>query len=195
MSLVNRKEQIEQTATRLFKTQGFAATSMRTLAQSLGMEAASIYAHIRSKEEILQKVCFRLANDFFTGFQNAVSQPGTSTDQLQAAIVEHVRVITTNLEAATVFQTEWRHLSEPYLGQIIKLQTEYEAKFRDLLKTGKAKGEFKFNDVHLTTRVLLASLNGIAQWYNPDGILTPTEIATNFNSIFLHGIVKGKISN
>ncbi|PSR57270.1 TetR family transcriptional regulator [Adhaeribacter arboris] len=192
---MNRKEQIEQTAISLFRTQGFAATSMRTLAQSLGMEAASIYAHIRSKEEILQKVCFRLADDFFTGFKNAVNKPGTVTEKLQAAIAEHVQVITENLAAATVFQTEWRHLSDPYLGQMIQLQAQYEAGFRELLITGQTNGEFELTDAHLTARALLASLNGIARWYNPEGKLTPTEIAANFSQLFLRGLIKDQISN
>lgn len=161
---------------------------MRELAQSLGMEAASIYAHIRSKEEILQKVCFRLANDFFAGFRMAVDQPGSVTNKLQAAVAAHVQVITENLAAATVFQTEWRHLSEPYLSQIIQLQEEYEGSFRELLELGQAAGEFDLANVPLTARALLASLNGLAHWYKPEGKLTPTEIATTFSHLFLHGL-------
>ncbi len=186
--MINRKEQIEQTATNLFRTRGFAATSMRELAQSLGMEAASIYAHIRSKEEILQKICFRLADDFFAGFREAVNQPGPVTEKLQAAIAAHVQVITENLAAATVFQTEWRHLSEPYLSQIIQLQEEYEVNFRELLQAGQASGEFDIAETPLTARALLASLNGLAQWYKPQGQLTPTEIVASFSHLFLRGI-------
>ena len=52
-----RKTQIDRTATALFRARGFAATSMRELAAELGMEAGSLYSHIKSKEEILHRVC------------------------------------------------------------------------------------------------------------------------------------------
>ena len=188
MRLATRKEQIEQTATHLFKTRGFAAASMRDLAQLLGMEAASIYTHIRSKEEILQKICFRLAYEFFNGFRAAVSDSPTASGQLRAAILAHVRVITENVAAAAVFQTEWRHLSEPYLSDIIRRQEEYENNFRQLLQAGQTNGELRITDVALTARTLLASLNGLPGWYKPEGALSPEQIAQNIADIFLIGL-------
>ncbi len=188
MALLTRKEQIEQTATDLFKTRGFAATSMRELAQLLGLEAASLYAHIRSKEELLQKVCFRLADAFFSNFRRALNPADKATEQLRAAIRAHVQVITGNLAAAVVFQTEWRHLSEPYLSDIIHRQETYEAGFRQLLQTGQAHGELRPVDVHLATRTLLASLNGLPGWYKPEGKLSPEQIAETIADLFLLGL-------
>ena len=69
--LRSRKAQIDRTATALFRARGFAATSMRELATELGLEAGSLYSHIKSKEEILHRVCFGLAEDFFAGFDAA----------------------------------------------------------------------------------------------------------------------------
>ncbi len=188
--VATRKEQIEQTATHLFETRGYAATSMRNLAQLLGMEAASIYAHIQSKEEILQKICFRLADEFYNGFRSAVAGTGIIPEQLRAAIRAHVQVITDHLAAAAVFQTEWRHLSEPYLSDIIRRQEEYENNFRQLLQTGQTNGELRVTNVALTARTLLASLNGLPSWYKPEGQLSPEQIADNIADLFLVGLRK-----
>ena len=60
----NRKEMITLAAARLFREKGFPSTGMRDLAGDVGVEAASLYNHIRSKAELLQEICFRVANEF-----------------------------------------------------------------------------------------------------------------------------------
>ena len=59
-----RKEVILEKAAHLFRKNGFNATSMRDLAENVGVEAASLYNHINSKAELLQEICFKIANKF-----------------------------------------------------------------------------------------------------------------------------------
>ncbi|RYF93648.1 MAG: TetR/AcrR family transcriptional regulator, partial [Chitinophagaceae bacterium] len=61
-----RKDVIIAKAARLFREKGYSASSMRDLAEEVGVEAASLYNHISSKAEILQEICFKVANKFMS---------------------------------------------------------------------------------------------------------------------------------
>jgi AcrR family transcriptional regulator len=185
---VSRKDQIETAATALFKERGFAATSMRDLANEVGIEAASIYSHVRSKEELLQSICFKMAQDFFEILENPETRGLPFTQRLREIIGAHVAIITRNVAASVVFQQEWRHLSEPYLSSFLELREQYEQRIRDIIRHGAETGEFVASDAKFVTRTLLSSLNWIPQWYQLDGELTPADIAQNIADLFLKGL-------
>ncbi|MCC2546632.1 TetR/AcrR family transcriptional regulator [Hymenobacter sp. BT175] len=185
----SRKAQIEQKATALFRTRGFAGTSMRELATELGMEAGSLYSHIRSKEELLHRICFELAELFFAGFSAATQEAGRPVSfQLRLAIESHVRVLTRDVAASAVFLHEWRHLSEPARTEFLALREQYEAGFRRLVQQGTATGELTTPDPAFATLTLLASLNWLPTWYRPDGTLTPDEIGHRLAEQLLRGL-------
>jgi AcrR family transcriptional regulator len=155
---------------------------------ALGLEAASLYSHIRSKEEILHRVCFRMAKAFFAALDEA-DQAGTSaTEKLEQAMVAHVKVLTHNPAASAVFLQEWRHLSEPGLTQFLQLREQYQERFRALLRQGMAAGELKQADEKFTSLLLLSSLNWIPSWYKPEGPMTPEQISHTIAAALLSGI-------
>ncbi|OGX84643.1 TetR/AcrR family transcriptional regulator [Hymenobacter glacialis] len=186
----SRKAQIDRTATALFRARGFAATSMRELATELGLEAGSLYSHIKSKEEILHRVCFGLAEEFFAGFAAATAQNSAPVaTQLRQAIEAHVRVLTRDSAASAVFLHEWRHLSEPARTEFLALRDRYEVAFRTLIQRGLAQGELHAPDAAFAALTLLASLNWLPAWYRPDGNLTPDEIAHRLAEQLLGGLL------
>ena len=187
--LPSRKAQIDQAATALFRARGFAATSMRELATELGLEAGSLYSHIKSKEEILHRICFGLAEAFFRAFDAATADAAAPlATQLRQAIEAHVRVLTRDGAASAVFLHEWRHLSEPAYTEFLVLRDRYEAGFRMLITRGVATGELHAPDAAFAALTLLASLNWLPSWYRPDGQLAPEEIAHRLAEQLLNGM-------
>ena len=185
----SRKTQIDHTATALFRARGYAATSMRELATALGLEAGSLYSHIKSKEEILHRVCFGLAAEFFTGFDAATAESAAPVAaQLRQAIEAHVRVLTQDGAASAVFLHEWRHLSEPARTEFLALRDRYEAGFRTLIARGLGTGELHAPDAAFAALTLLASLNWLPSWYRPTGKLSPDEIAHRLAEQLLKGL-------
>src|SRR5215211_5842857 len=108
-----RRGEIDEVATELFHANGYAATSVREIARALDIQGASLYAHVASKEDVLFSIVDRAAAAFERAADIAeVETPHGDPIERLAALVEcHVDVVTSDPERASVFVTEWRHLS------------------------------------------------------------------------------------
>ncbi len=91
-----RKEVIIAKAAKLFREKGFSATSMRDLAEHVGVEAASLYNHISSKAEILQEICFKVATKFISHIEEIDSKDIPSIKKIEAILRFHIRQMIDN---------------------------------------------------------------------------------------------------
>lgn len=183
-----RKLEILSKATELFRQKGYAATSMRDLAQAMGIEAASLYSHIKSKEQLLQNICFRMADTFFQAQEATANDSLDSLQQLENAMVTHVSVITKDTAASAVFFNEWRHLSEEPLTRFKELRHNYEAHFRAILEKGMDNNEIRRQSASFTTLTLFSAMNVIYTWYKPEGSKSPEEIGREIARLLIYGL-------
>jgi AcrR family transcriptional regulator len=188
-SNLSRKEQVIRSAAELFKEKGYAASSMRDLAQKLGIEAASLYSHIKSKEEILQTLCFDMAADFRESLEKVEKQNVSAREKLSLGIIGHVNVMARDLTASAVFMNEHRHLSNPYLRDFLLLRINYINRFKGIIEEGVANGEFKKNiDTKLAVMTLFSSLNWMPMWYSPEGSIEPKELGQQLADMLVNGL-------
>ena len=186
----DRKQQIHEKAEELFSSRGYLATSMRDLAEAMGMEPASLYSHIPSKDQVLFQIADRCANEFFAAIR-PIFESGLNTEKkLTAMIVAHVQVITRNLKASAVFFSEWRHLDDPRRATFSLRRDEYEEIFREVIRKGVHENLFLHFDERFSARTILSALNWTHTWYRPDGELKPEEIGENLAKILLHGLTR-----
>src|SRR6476469_1184295 len=183
-----RKRQIEDAASSLFSARGYAATSVRDIARALDLQGGSLYAHISSKEDVLWNIVSRAAERFHAAVRPIANSAETVPVRLRGMVRAHVRVVTDDIEHATVFLHEWRFLGSERRIAIARQRDAYEAYFRAVIAEGMANGEFRLADRKMAGLGILSALNGIAQWYRPDGPLTPDGIASSFADLFLRGL-------
>lgn len=187
-----RKQQVIQTAERLFSDRGYLATSVRDLAQALGIEAASLYSHVKSKEDLLWTIADRSSQQFFETVEPIAKRDLHTHEKLSQMIVAHVEVIAANLDASAVFLREWRHLSEPRLSEYATTRSRYEQMFRSVVHKGIEENLFMHYDDGFSTRTILSAINWTHTWYRPDGEMTATQIGENLASFLLNGLVRSK---
>lgn len=194
-SIINRKEQILKESAKLFRERGYEATTVRDIAHKLKIEAASLYHHIKSKDEILDIICFKMADQFLNALKEVNDIYFSSEEKLRMAINYHVQIITENLDYSAVFLNEWRSLKEPKLTEFMKLRHKYENEFRSLIEHGQKEDVFADVDIKFAALTILSSVNWIYHWYEPDGKMNPSQIATKLSDFILEGLRKKLITD
>ncbi len=189
-TILKRKEQITKVAQTLFRERGYNATSMRDLATAIGIEPASLYSHIRSKEEILQTICFQIANKLFAAVEGIETSNLPPDKKLKKAITAHINVIKDNVDASAIFINDWQYLSEPYLNKFKLLRKKYENIFKKIIQEGIEKNVFKNIDEKITFLTIFSALNWSYNWYKASGSITPEGISENLSNLILKGLKK-----
>ncbi|WP_027482629.1 TetR/AcrR family transcriptional regulator [Deinococcus pimensis] len=185
----SRRDQIYEVAGALFSERGYHATSMRDLASQLGMQGGSLYAHISGKEELLVELVNQAAAQFDAALMPLRAENLTPEQKLREAMRRHIEVVAHNLESATVFFHEWKHLSPDAYRKVTEWRDTIDALYRDLVREGIDRGVFRADlDVKMTAYLLLSAVNWTYTWYRPGGPLTAAQIADQFAVMLLDGL-------
>lgn len=189
MPKVNRKQLIYQRAAELFKRKGYSATSMRDLAESVGIEPSSLYSHIASKKELLTKICMDTALRFTTGLKEIVDNVQDPVQQLRRVIDLHVTVARDTPSSVTVFTDEWRHLDPADLRTFEAQRKDYQKAVKAIIIRGVDQGLFTDIDPRTTTKTLLTGLRWIHVWQGEGKTTDYDVIARDIRRLFLDGLV------
>lgn len=185
-----RKTDILNVSSKLFSERGYSSTGVRDIAVEVGIEPGSLYAHYRSKEDILWDLALTCADDFEGSVGPLAESPLNPRAKLEAMIEAHVNVMLRHRHAASVFVSEWRFLGPERKALYTTRRNAYEMWFREVIDEGVRNGVFRPVDPKFGALTILSALNWLYQWYNPEGELTPNEVATNLAEILLHGFLR-----
>jgi AcrR family transcriptional regulator len=186
----SKKELILRKASAMFREKGFAATSMRDLAESVGIEAASLYNHIRSKNEILEAICFDVANRFITNMDLIESGQQKSIAKVETLLRFHIRQMIENYEEVYVSDREWKHLEEPYLSNFQNQRRHYRKKFAGIIEEGIQKNEIRRIDASTAVLIMLHAVSGIESWHRSKAKINAEELEDNMLMIMIDGLRK-----
>jgi AcrR family transcriptional regulator len=186
-----RKDVIIAKAAKLFREKGFSATSMRDLAEHVGVEAASLYNHISSKAEILQEICFKTANNFMSHIEEVDATPNkTAIEKIQAILRFHIKQMLDNYEEVYVSDREWKHLTDPYLSNMQTQRRAYRQRMALVIEDGIRKGEIKPIDATTAVLIMLHAVSGIESWHRSKKKIAGEVLEDNMVQILVDGLRK-----
>lgn len=184
----SKKDLILQKAALMFREKGFAATSMRDLAETVGIEAASLYNHIQSKSEILQDITFRMANECNDHLDSLDDNGMNSTEKIESLIRFHVQMMINRFEDYYVMVNEWIHLSDPYLTNFSLQRRSYVQKMENIIQQGINNKEMKPVIPYVAVLTILSSVRGLEFWHRSRQRITPVEMEDNMVNHLINGL-------
>lgn len=185
-----RKEVILLKAAELFREKGYNASSMRDLAEKVGVEAASLYNHIKSKSDILQEICFKIANQFMTEIDQITTGDRTAIEKVEEILRFHIRQMVNNYEEVIVSDREWKHLTDPYLSNFQNQRRVYRQRIAALIQQGIEKNEIKQIDAPTAVLIMLHAVSGIESWHRSHKKISAELLEENMVMIMIEGLKK-----
>ena len=149
----------------MFRDKGFSTTSMRDLAEVVGIEAASLYNHIDSKSEILQDIISRTARDCMSHIETIEENNLSSLNKIESLIRFHVQMMLYRFDDYHVMINEWPHLPQPYLSEFTGQRRSYVQKMEAIIREGVARGEIKDIMPYVAVLTILSSVRGLEFWH------------------------------
>jgi AcrR family transcriptional regulator len=183
--LANRRDIIIKAAGRLFRQKGYEGTSVRDIADAVGLQSGSLFFHFSSKEEILVSLLEGGLRRAVAILDDHLAQARSPEEKLPAILHGHLQaILEVERDAFYVVLRDWRTLSLPSRRKVIALRDEYESHISGALEELARNGIIPAN-TRLFRLFLLGALNWTVQWYRPDGGLTIDQLADGFLELML----------
>jgi AcrR family transcriptional regulator len=182
---------LQEEAARLFWRNGYAATSTRELADALGVQKASLYHHMDSKEQLLYGLCIDALRHIESAVQTAIAFEDDPLERLRALIRAHVGAMLHDKNKHATMLTEMRALSAERRDDVLAMRDRYQRLVLDVLSSAQEAGALR-QDIaaELLSLGLLDLLNWAIFWFREDDALGAEELADTFSQMFLEGAAR-----
>jgi AcrR family transcriptional regulator len=183
---MSTKDRLSVEAARLFAERGYHGTSIGDLAEALGIRKASVYSHISGKEDLLNEIALAGATAFHLALDQ-IPDGGDPLERLRLALGAHLDVVFGQLDVATVWLHEWRHLTGTSRERFRSERRRYERRIYDLFADAVTSGALRSDlDVQRGAVAFLSIGNWAFTWMSKRSDVE--QEANGFWAILLEGL-------
>jgi AcrR family transcriptional regulator len=158
----------------------------------VGVEAASLYNHIKSKSELLHELVFSVANKFVLKLDEIESERISSLQKMEKILRFHISEMIHHYEEVYVSDREWKHLSDPYLSNYQNQRRVYRKRLAAIIEEGIRNKEIKAIDAPTVVLIFLHAVSGIESWHRSTKKITAEALEQNMVAILIDGLKANK---
>ena len=185
----NRRRKLMDGAAKLFRTQGFAATSTRDIAAAAGMHSGSPFYHFESKSALLHAVMSEGMTMAAQSQQQALQMlapDATACEQLRTLIRHHFEILLGPRSSfIPVMLYEWRSLTPAQRKGIARLKDSYEAAWMPALEALAQQDALQAKP-GVARLFIFGALNWAVQWFSPKKGKSLDALTDEALALFIH---------
>ena len=183
-----RLEEVLRSATNIFFSKGFHATSIEDVARDVGMLKGSLYYYIKSKDDLLFQLLMAGIEDGDAYIAQQIDVTRDPVEQLERAIRAQINYIIQNKVPFGLFLHEFDSLSGKRQHKLISVMSRYNSRFVDLVRRGQEQGKLMEGEPWIIVNGILGMCNWLYRWYDTDHVSDPEEVKQIFVKMILDGI-------
>lgn len=187
----SRRDELLVVASGLFAERGLRTTTVRDIADAAGILSGSLYHHFDSKETMVDEILQGFLDSLFESYREVVAAALPARETLTGLVTVSFESIDHDHSAVAIYQDEAKRLSgQDRFAYIRERNVEFRSLWSDVLKSGVADGSFRKDlDTELVYRFMRDTIWVAVRWYRPGGELTAQQVADQYLSVVLDGIV------
>jgi TetR/AcrR family transcriptional regulator, cholesterol catabolism regulator len=186
----DRHEQILAVAARLFARKGVAATTVREIADEVGILSGSLYHHFDSKEAMVDGILAPYLNDLREASASVLTRSAEPRARLRDLVVASLRIVEAHPHATEIYQSDVNYLSQlDRFGYLASAASDIRKAWLEVITDGVAHGAFRSDvDPGILYRLMRDSIWLSVRWFRPTPDYPLARFAHECTSLFLDGV-------
>ena len=187
--VLETREQVIKAAIDLFSTRGFNGTSIRAIANAMGMSISNIYHYFVNKEGLMLAILEQSSKRLLETLRQVSKQDMDPLDRLKLLIESHVRLSEVFRKESKIFFIDEDHLSPEGNENNRQNQREILNIYLKELQTLKELGYLESQNLMVLAFNILGVINWQLKWFRPEGPLSMDEVSQEIVSFVMYGLL------
>ena len=181
-----QRDRMLRAAAHCFNQKGYSGTSLKDVANILGLTDAALYYYVRNKEELVYLCYVRAADVGRDAMQRAVAEGSSGLEQVRLYIRYHIDAIVGE-NGPLAIMSEIPSLKPDHRDEVLELSRKHSSNFEAILERGIEDGSIAPCDVRMTGNAIMGSINWIPKWFHGDSTVAG-KVLDEFPEILSRGL-------
>jgi AcrR family transcriptional regulator len=182
-----QRDRVLRAAAHCFNRKGYSGTSLKDVANMLGLTDPALYYYVRNKEELVYLCYVRAADIGREAMQQAMADGKTGLEQVRLYLRYHIESMVGE-RGPIAIMSEIPSLKPEHRDEVLELSRRHSSAFEAMLERGIADGSIAECNVRMTGNAIMGSINWIPKWYHGDRAMG-ANIVADFPDILSRGLV------